>query len=160
MITIVAVLSVGLATWLRFALGEAAPAVPWVGLAWVLLFARHSRRARFVASALFLGALEGLTLPAAWTVWPIIYLLVGFLAFGTRRFLAVQSAGGEVLFGSFSALLARLLALPFPAAGLPSAFEPLLLAFLGFGLTGIVTGVLGWMATRWVALRMKLTKVA
>ncbi len=113
MIAVVSLLSVITACWLRAMLGEFGLAVPFVGLAWVVLWARRSTTGSFVAAAVGFGLLDGLTSLTAWTAYPLVYLALGLAAFWTRRILPVSRARGEALVGMVIALLAVLLLWPF-----------------------------------------------
>jgi hypothetical protein len=148
-----------LTCWLRFALGAWAPAVPWIGLAWTLVFARHSRRAAFAAFALLLGLIDGFTAPAPLTVWPIAYLVAGTAAYGTRRVLPVRSAGGEMLLGALATALVRAIALPFDPLGLELSSGPWAPWAVGAALTGACSAGLVLLARRWAPLRMRLLSV-
>jgi hypothetical protein len=159
MITLAAVVSCAAVSWLRTSLGALGPVLPWLGLAWTLLFARYSRRATFALVAVALGAIDGLTAPAAWTAWPIAYLLAGTLAFSTRRVLPVDRAFGEIVLGAIAAALVRVVALPFPPLDLPGGTDPMLPGAIGALLTGVATAGLVSLSKRWVGLRMRLTSV-
>jgi hypothetical protein len=148
------------ATWLRLAFGASSAFVPWVGLAWTVLFARHSRRATFAAPALVLGAIDGIAAPAAWTAWPLLYLATGTLLYATRRVLPVRNVPGEVVLGTLAAALVRGLALLLPPPGLPVGFGAFGPGALGLLLTGVVSGVLLALGRGWSPLRMKLAKVS
>jgi hypothetical protein len=158
-ILLVAALTSGAGAWLRIAAGPFGPAVPWVGLAWTLVFARHSRRAAFVAMAVILGLVDGIAAPAAWTVWPAAYLVAGTIAFATRRVLAVRRWAGELAIGFLAAAFVRVAAIPFPPAGLPGGPEPLGPPAAGAALTGVLTAILVGMSHRWTPLRMRLASV-
>lgn len=160
MIAVAAILSSGAACWLRLALGGPAAYVPWVGLAWTLLFARHSRRATFAAPAIILGTIDGLSAPAVWTVWPVAYVVAGTLFFLTRRVLPIRGVAGETVLGAIAAALVRVLGLPFPPMDLPAARTPLGPAAVGALLTGIVLAFLVVLGRNWNPLRMKLARVA
>ena len=160
MTAFVALLSTAAATWLRLALGESSPAVPWMGLAWTALFARHSRRGSFAAPALVLGAIEGVSAPAAWTVWPLCYLAAGSLLFLTRRLLPVRGAAGELLLGILVVGVVRAVAYPFPPLDLPRGIGPVAPAAAGALFTGVATAILVVMGEVWAPLRMRLGRVA
>ena len=158
MIVVVAVASALICTWLRSSLGSAAVVVPWVGLAWTILFARHSRRAAFAMFALLLGAIDGLLAPARWTVWPIAYLLIGTLAFATRRILPARGLPGELVIGALGAAALSLLAIPFEPMGLEVGLVfPWVIGSIS---TGVASALLLWLSGHWVALRMRLSKVS
>jgi hypothetical protein len=159
-IALAALLTTAAATWLRLALGESSPAVPWMGLAWTALFARHSRRGSFAAPALVLGAIEGVSAPATWTVWPLCYLAGGSLLFLTRRLLPVRGAAGELLLGIVVVAVVRAIAYPFPPLDLPRGIGPFPPAAAGALFTGIVTALLVVLGEAWAPLRMRLGRVA
>jgi hypothetical protein len=158
-ILLFAALSCGAGAWLRIALGPWGELVPWVGLAWTLVFARYSRRAAFVGMAVVLGFIDGIAAPAEWTVWPAAYLVAGTIAFATRRALAVRGWLGEAATGTLAAVLARVAALPFPPAGLPGGPGPLGPIAAGAALTGVLTAILVGMSHGWTPLRMRLASV-
>jgi hypothetical protein len=160
MIFLAAVLTSGAACWLRLALGMQAAYVPWVGLAWTVLFARHSRRATFAGLAVVLGAIDGLSAPAAWTVWPIAYLIAGTSLYLTRRVLPARGVIGETVLGAVAASLVRVLGLLFPPLDLPAARTPLGPAAVGAVLTGVTLAALVALSRFWDPLRMKLARVA
>src|SRR5262245_53048566 len=158
-ITFAAVASTAAFAWLRFALGSHAAIVPWLGLAWTLLFARHSRRGAFALYGLSCGAIDGLVAPAAWTIWPVAYLVVGTAAFATRRVLPVRGMPGELVIGIVATILIRVLVIPFEPLGLSTGFGSAWPAALSAASTGVACAALLWLSRRWVALRMRLTSV-
>ena len=160
MIAFAALLSTAAATWLRLALGESSSAVPWMGLAWTALFARHSRRGSFAGPALLLGAIEGLSAPATWTVWPLCYVAAGSLLFLTRRLLPVRGAAGELLLGILVVAVVRVISQPFPPLDLPRGIGPFAPAAAGALFTGIVTSLLVVLGENWAPLRMRLGRVS
>jgi hypothetical protein len=159
-IAFTALLSTAAAAWLRLAIGPSSPFVPWVGLAWTVLFARHSRRATFAGPALVLGAIDGVSAPALWTIWPLAYLAAGILLFSTRRVLPVRGGLGEVALGTLAVVVVRALAHPFPALDLPRAVGPVVPAATGAFLTGVALAFLVALAERWSPLRMRLARVS
>jgi hypothetical protein len=158
-IFLVAAMTCGAAAWIRLAADPFGPAVPWLGLAWTLLFARHSRRASFVAMALLLGLIDGIVAPAAWIAWPAAYLAAGTTAFATRRVFPVRGSTGELAIGALAAIAVRLIALPFPPAGLPAGGDALGPGAVGAALTGIATAALVALSGSWTRLRMSLASV-
>ena len=144
-----ALLSTAAATWLRLALGDSSPAVPWMGLAWTALFARHSRRGSFAGPALLLGAIEGLSAPAAWTVWPLCYLAGGSLLFLTRRLLPVRGAAGELVLGIVVVAVVRAIAFRFRRSISRAGSVPSRPAAAGALFTGIVTALLVVLGEAW-----------
>ena len=159
MIAALAIVSCAVTSWLRLAAGAWSPFVPWLGLAWTLLFARHSRRAAFGLLAVLLGLIDGLVAPAPWTIWPLLQVLIGTAAFATRRVLPVRGLLGELAIGAAAASIARALALPFRPMELQLPADPALSWILGAASTGVATSVLVSLSHHWVALRMRLQKV-
>jgi hypothetical protein len=158
-ILFVAVLSCAATAWARLHLGPWAAWVPWASVAWTILLARRSRRGSFVASALLLGAIDGLTVHAAWIAWPLACLVTGVAAFLTRRLLPVRGPVGEGILGAAWAAVTRLLVWPLPPVGLPASLGDPAAWVVASALTGVLGGALVALARRWVSLRMHLTKV-
>ena len=160
MIPLASIISVLAAVWARAAAAEFAPAVPLVGLAWVVVLARRSPTGAFVAAAIAFGLVDGVVSLTAWTYWPPVYLMLGLLAFWTRRLIPVSRAGGEAVISAFFAAAAHLIFWTLRGSsdlgrGWPFAWAPIA---TGIATTGIVAGMLIAFVPRWPAAWLRRTR--
>jgi hypothetical protein len=159
-IAVVAVLTCVAASALRLVVGDGAAAVPVLGLAWTVVFARHSRRGAFALLGAACGAVEGLTLPAAWTYWPMAFVFAGCAAYLTRRLLPVRGFVGEAVVTALCCAGILAGAVVFPPFSLPKVFLVSAGAGAGVALTGAAAAALLVMSRTVTPLRMALQKVS